>query len=117
MDNGSVVYAIHEPVRYDKRKNCMVKLNLDMAESFGSLRVVFPGEDRPPPIEVAAQKLRESMSAFRACDRLLLVGDMDLVAFAAVLAAKASNGHLVLLKWHSRERRYYEVEAPEGLFT
>lgn len=95
----------------------MVKLDLSEAEQFGPLRFAFPGPDRPPPLDRAGPVLKQFMSDFRPDDRLLIAGDMDLVAFAAVLAAKATGGRLTLLKWHSRDRRYFEVEAPDGLLT
>lgn len=110
-----IVYAINEPSRFDHNKKKMIKMNLNMAQSFGTLHVIFPGEDRPPCVAQGADVLKTEMANFRSCDRLLLVGDMDLVAFAAVLAAKATGGQLTLLKWHSRDRRYFEVVAPEGL--
>lgn len=111
-----IVYAINEPSRFDHNKKKMVKLNFNMATSFGRLHIIFPGEDRPPHIDLCKGTLRDEMANFRSCDRLLLAGDMDLVVFAAVLAAKATGGKLVLLKWHSRDRRYCEISAPEGLF-
>lgn len=109
------VYALHEPVRFDRAKRCMVPISLDRARSYGELKVVFPGTNRPPPINRCKDELRAAMSEFRPCDRLLIVGDMDLFAFAAVLAAKATNGDLTLLKWDSRAQEYLEVRAPEGL--
>lgn len=117
FNKDAIVYAINEPSRFDHNKKRMIKMNLNMAQSFGTLNIIFPGEDRPPCVFDGMEKLKEEMAKFRPCDRLLLVGDMDLVAFAAVLAAQATGGKLTLLKWHSRERRYYEVSAPDGLLN
>lgn len=114
MDNP-IIYAISHPVQYDPRSRRMFKMNLDMAERHGHLHVVFPGDERPPPIDECGEELKAVMSNFRSCDKLLLVGDMDLIAFAAVIAAKTTGGPLTLLKWDKRDRRYYEVKAPKGL--
>lgn len=113
----SIVYALHQPVRYDRVKREMVPVDLSRAKSFGDLHIVFPGTDRPPPIAQCADALKAAMARFKPADRLLIAGDMDLIAFAAVLAAKACKGQLTLLKWDGRERRYYEVAAPDGLLT
>lgn len=88
----------------------MVALDWSMAEEFGELKLVFPGVDRPPPIDRAAPVIKEAMAGFTADDKLLIAGDMDLVIFGAILAAKACNGQLTLLKWHGRDRRYFEVK-------
>lgn len=109
------VYAVHPPARYSKDKHRMVPFDLSEAEAFGELRFAFPGPDRPPPIAVAAPVIKEFMAGFRACDRLLIAGDLDLVVLAAMLGAKASGGKLTLLKWHSRDRAYFEVEVPNAL--
>lgn len=113
----SIVYALHEPARWDRVTRTMVPIDLNRAKPFGVVKVVFPGPDRPPPIAQCAETLKAAMAGFQACDRLLIAGDMDLVAFAAVLAAKATDGKLTLLKWDSRDRQYYEVVAPEGLLS
>lgn len=113
----SIVYALHEPVRYDRVSRVMVPTDLNAAKDFGELRIVFPGRDRPPPIHECADALKAAMARFRSCDRLLIAGDMDLVAFAAVLASKACGGRLTLLKWHGRDRCYHEVAAPDGLLN
>lgn len=114
---SSVVYAIHQPVRYDRVKREMVPVDLTAAKTFGQLHIVFPGRDRPPPITACADELKAAMARFKPHDRLLIAGDMDLIVFAAVLAAKACGGKLTLLKWDGRERRYHEVSAPNGLLT
>lgn len=113
---NSIVYALHEPLRYDRKQRCLVPVDLSHAEEFGDLKVVFPG-DPPPPISECKDQLRKAMAAFRPCDRLIIVGDMDLLVFAAVLAAKATAGRLTLLKWDRVDHCYNEVTAPDGLFN
>jgi len=112
----SIVYILHEPVRYDRVKRIMVPIDLNPAKEYGDLVVVFPGRDRPPPIDECADDLRAAMARFKPADRLLIAGDMDLLIFASILAAKAC-GTLVLLKWHSRDRHYQEIKAPKDLFA
>jgi hypothetical protein len=111
------VFVTHEPVRYDREQRKMVPINLNRARPYGKLRVIFPGANRPPPIDEAAPELKRVMAEFRPSDRLLIVGDMDLLAFAAVLAAKACDGQLTLLKWDGRLQDYLEVKAPCGLLS
>lgn len=112
-----VVYVLHEPVRWDRDQRRMVPIDLTRARTYGRLKVVFPGTDRPPPITECVDRLRAAMAEFRPWDRLLIAGDMDLLAFAAVLAARAAGGNLTLLKWHTRDRAYEEVKAPPGLLS
>lgn len=113
----NTVFALHEPVYFDKASRTMVPRDLSKATEFGKLSVVFPGLDLPPPIEECSAKLAQAMKHFKPTDYLLLGGDMDLVVFAAVLAAKNTGGKLKLLKWDGRMRKYYEVEAPPGLLS
>lgn len=113
----SRVFILHEPVSYDRQERRMVPIDLSPAKKFGDLHIVFPGHDRPPPIADCADALKVAMATFTAADRLLIAGDIDLVVFAAILAAKACNGHLTLLKWHTRDRCYFEVAAPSELFS
>lgn len=110
-----IIYVLHEPVRFDKTKRIMVPIDLAPARKLGDVHIVLPGHDRPPPIEDCADDLKAAMARFTPADRLLIAGDMDLVVFAAILAAKACNGALVLLKWSARNRCYFEVAAPAGL--
>lgn len=89
-------------------------MDLSAAEEHGNLRYVFPEDSVPPPIEDCMAKIIVAMKSYRPGDYLLLAGDMDLVCFAAVLAAKNTGGALKLLKWHKNQRRYCEVVAPDG---
>lgn len=109
------VFVVHEPVRWNGRR--MVALDMSPAEKFGDLRVIFPGQDRPPPAQEAMPILQNAMCAFRPDDYLVIAGDMDLVVWAAALALKTTSGTLRLLKWDSRQRQYDVVESLPGYFT
>jgi hypothetical protein len=55
--------------------------------------------------------IREAMAEYRRGDYLVLAGDMNLVAFAAALAARESGGSLGLLRWDGRGERYVALSA------
>jgi hypothetical protein len=110
------VYLINWPVFYDREKKCMVRREMNVAESFGELKIIFPGTDRPPSSEKALPILAREMSLFSPLDYLVLVGDWELVTWAAVLAAKATKGKIKLLKWNSRAMNYEPITAPAGLW-
>lgn len=111
------VYVIHEPSRYDHRRRAMVAIDISPAAEHGPLKIIFPGLDRPPYIDLCAGELKLAMESFRAEDRLLMAGDMELLVFAAVIAARKTNGDLTLLKWDRESFRYFEVRAPRGLLS
>lgn len=116
MNESPRVYLINWPSFYDREKRCMVKREMDSGESFGELKVIFPGTDRPPASEQALPVLAREMASFRSIDYLVLAGDWDLVTWAAVLAARATKGKLQLLKWDNRGRCYSPIVAPVGLW-
>lgn len=112
----SIVYVIHEPVKWNGNK--MIKqVSLKPAEMFGSVKIIFPGTDRPPPPFEACAVLRKALSNFTADDYLVVLGDMDLVIWASLVAMLKVNGNLRLLKWNSRDRRYDLRVTPASLFN
>jgi hypothetical protein len=114
---SSVVYVVHEPIRWNSRDRCMVPLDLTPAKQYGQLKLVLPGGNRPPPLTQAMPQLKETMAEFTDQDYLLLAGDMDLLVWAAALALRATGGRVKLLKFDNRTRLYEVRSTPEDLFT
>jgi hypothetical protein len=112
----STVFAVHQPARYDQTKRRMVPIDISKAERFGKMRLVFPGLDRPPPVDEAIPTLRTVLGVFKPTDYLVLAGDLDLVVFAAALALNATGGKINLLKWSNRLQDY-ELVAPCNIFS
>ncbi len=109
-------FAVHEPSRWSNRDGCMVALDLSPAEQFGRLRVVFPGPHQPPSGADAVPALRAAFGGYTPRDYLLIAGNMDLFAWAVLLAAHAARGKVKLLRWDNRRSGYVVHEAPDGVW-
>jgi hypothetical protein len=108
----SIVYVTHEPLRRDEDTGEMVRaVDLSPAEEWGELRFLLPPGAPPLDPEAVLPQLRAGLAEFRVSDFLLPVGHPVLIAWAAALACRAAGGHLRLLQWRARERRYSAVSA------
>lgn len=107
------VFVIHEPLRRDRVTGEMYPMHdLTPAAEFGDIRVVLPSANRPPlDPEASLPTLREAMADFSSDDYLVMVGDMNLVCWAAALAARSTDGAIRLLRWDGRGERYVALEA------
>jgi hypothetical protein len=107
------VFVVNEPMKYDARSGEMIPVhNIRPATEFGDLTFVLHGSNRPSEDpDVVLPQIREAMRNFNQEDYILLVGDMDLVAWAVALAYKSTGTTVKLLKW-SREGRYMSRTGP-----
>lgn len=107
------VFVIHEPLRRDRATGEMYPMHdLSPAAEFGDIRVVLPSANRPAlDPEASLPLIREAMADFAPDDYLVLVGDINLVCWAAALAARATDGAIRLLRWDGRGCRYVALEA------
>ena len=109
------VFLIHEPVRWNGSR--MVALDMSPAKDYGELKVIFPGQDRPPCVAEAMPAIADAMGLFTENDYLVIAGDMDLLIWAAALALENTKGKVRLLRWDNRGRRYEVSEAPTEYFN
>lgn len=100
-----VIYITNPPARYTNGK--MRLLNFDLGDSYGRLNVIFPGPERPPILSEAKPIIDSVMKRYKEIDRIVLVGDMDLVVYAAIVASRYAR--VTLLKWHSKFYEYEEI--------
>lgn len=111
------VFLIHEPTRWDRATQRMVRFkNLEALRDHGDLRLVFPGLDRPPPPVAALPAMQEAFGAYAQGDFIAMVGDPDLWAIATVLALQNTGGYVAWLRWNNRSLDYERSYAPDGLW-
>ena len=87
------------------------KFNLEPAETkYGPVRVLVPhGQSLVSSVPVVRQ-LNEQLRDFTADDYLLPLGDPAIMAAAAAIAARNTNGQLNVLKWDRRQGEYLNVQ-------
>lgn len=107
------VFIVHEPMRRDPRSKEMVPAHdLRPASQFGDLKFILPGAVRPAlDPESSLPAIRDAMSGFMEDDYLAMVGDMNLVIWAAALGLRATGGIMKLLKWNNQDRCYVATQA------
>ncbi len=108
----STVYVVHEPRRLDKTTQTWRQVHdVRPAEEFGELKwLVAGGQAVHDPVALVEQ-LTEGLQGFQATDYLLPIGDPKLIAMAAAIAARRTDGSLNLLEWRGAERRYRVVKT------
>jgi hypothetical protein len=112
------VFMIHEPVRWDRRLQEMVRFkDLELLHEHGDLHLVIPGLDRPPPLAKALPALQEAFKTFAQGDFIAMVGEPDLWVMGSVLALQNTGGYCAFLRWNNRAREYERSYVPEGLWT
>ena len=108
----SKVFIVNAPARWNSGQQVMVPLDMAPAAEYGDLVYIFEGTHRPPSGEPAYEHIRTAMNDFTSDDYLVIVGDMDLVIWAAYVGLQVTDGKLRLLKWNNRTKAYDKVDAP-----
>lgn len=106
------VYVVNKPLRFDRDAGHLVDaVDLSSAGDFGEVVHLLPdGELRDGPAGIV-RTLRRGLAAFGPSDLLLLCGDPRAMAWAAAIAADATDGDLRLLHWVRSERCYQVVHT------
>lgn len=108
----SKVYIVNEPLRWDPIAQQQVKaIDLSPACSFGELVFLLPAGRLPLDPAPTLAALRKGLSNFQPHDYLLLIGNPKAIAWAAILAAEQTKGHLNLLDWQGQQNCYMPVRA------
>jgi len=106
------VYAPQVPSKYDQATKLWIPaINLEPAKTFGELVVMLPPNANRLHINPLITVLREQMENFTTDDYIVAVGDPSLIAAAACIAVKKTNGLLRILKWDRMAGLYLAVEA------
>lgn len=106
------VYAPQVPSKFDPATKLWVpSINLDPAKQFGDVVVMLPPNANRLHINPLVVALREQMKDFSDEDYVVAVGDPSLIAAAACIAVKKTNGLLRILKWDRQTSSYIAVEA------
>lgn len=106
------VYAPQLPSKYDATARLWVpSINLEPAKQYGELVIMLPPNANRLHINPLITALREQMKDMTAEDYLVAVGDPSLIAAAACIAVKKTNGLLRILKWDRLASSYILVEA------
>ena len=106
------VYAPQVPSKYDPATKLWVpSINLDPANMYGEVVVMLPPNANRLHINPLMVALREQMKDFTDEDYVIAVGDPSLIAAAACLAVRKTNGLLRILKWDRMSSSYIPVET------
>jgi hypothetical protein len=107
----SIVYVTQEVMVRHSDGTMRRKFDLTSAEQkYGELRILVPaGQSLVSSVPVVRQ-LNEQLRNFSEDDYLLPLGDPAIMAAAAAIAAKQTNGKLTILKWDRREGAYLAVK-------
>lgn len=106
------VYAPQVPSKYDPATKLWVpSINLDPANMYGEVVVMLPPNANRLHINPLMVALREQMKDFTDEDYVIAVGDPSLIAAAACLAVRKTNGLLRILKWDRMSSTYIPVET------
>lgn len=91
--------------------NLRRKFDLSNAEKqYGKVKVLIPhGQSLVSSVPVVRQ-LNEQLREFTEDDYLLPLGDPAIMAAAAGIAARNTNGRLNVLKWDRRQGAYLNVQ-------
>lgn len=113
MNRRAKCYIVHQPMRIDDRTGrWKPAVNLSPAGEYGDLVFMLDTPERPPlDPEASLPTLRAKLADYRPEDYIVLAGDMNLVAYACVIAARVTGGLLNLLRWDPTERRYISLSS------
>jgi len=105
----NVVYVTQEVMIRESNGSMARKFDLSSAEQFGEIRVLVPyGQSLHSTVPVVRQ-LIEQLRNITEDDFLLPLGDPAIMAAAAAIALKNTNGKLSILKWDRRAGGYLSV--------
>lgn len=108
----SIVYVVQNQHRTDAVTGQLIpKFDLTAAEEHGRLVYLLSNSAAPWRAEPILKELEEKLAHWASGDSLLLIGNPCLMAWAAVIATRRSEGRLALLQWSGREQRYRRVIA------
>ena len=107
----STVYVTQEVMIREADGGLRRKFDLSSAEEkYGEVKTLVPhGQSLVSTVPVVRQ-LNEQLRNFTSDDYLLPLGDPSIMAAAAAIAARNTNGRLKVLKWDRRQGQYLSVE-------
>lgn len=108
--NRPTVYVTQDVMIRESDGQMRRKFDLTEAEQrYGKVRVLIPhGQSLVSSVPVVRQ-LNEQLRDFTSDDFLLPLGDPAIMAAAAAIAARNTNGTLNVLKWDRRAGTYLNV--------
>ena len=105
------VFIPQVPSRFDaKARRWLPSVNLQPAERFGTLVVMFEPGGFDVALAPCVSAMREQMRDFGESDLIVAVGDPSLTAAAFAIAARKTGGKIRLLKWDRHISDYQLVE-------
>lgn len=106
-------YVVHQPVKLDyTTRQWVPNVDVSFASVYGDVVFLLTTPERAPvDPELTLPILREKLKAFTKDDYLVLVGDMNLVIYAAALAMKETGGFIRMLRWNPVDRGYICITA------
>lgn len=108
------VFVVQNQHRWNRQtEQFEPKFDLTPAEDYGELVYLLSPTAAPFNPEPILEELREKLVDFDDGDFLLLVGNPVLIGFSVAIAAARNDGHVNLLQWSGKDRRYISVDAED----
>ena len=102
-------FFVHEPPRIDGES--VPVSHVTAASLHGEPFIVLPAVQRPnSDLDQYMPTLRHWMETYASEDYIVLTGYTPLIIAACVLAAKAADGRISLLRWDAKWFRYVRVD-------
>jgi hypothetical protein len=112
------VFVVQSHNRLDDNGKLTPRYDLTPAEEFGRLEFLlspsaspFHASAGPNPELGVIGELRAKLSGYTRDDYLLLVGNPALIGFAVAVASQYDDGHVTLLQWDGKNRRYIPIKV------
>lgn len=107
----SRVFVVHEPVRLNHDTGVVERTHdLSPAAEYGELVFLMQGRSPLTPQPVI-YSLKQKLYGFNDDDYLLPIGHPALIGWATTIAASYNRGHVRMLIWESKIRKYILSDA------
>jgi len=87
------------------------KWDLSSAKEFGELVFLLSPTARPFMSDHVVNALHEKLRWYAPGDHLLLIGNPALIGFAVAIAAQVNEGHVRVLQWDGKAKKYISIFA------
>ena len=109
------VFVVQRPAYFDReRRGWVNKYDLTPAERFGELVFLLrPGNIYRDKLQSTLRHLNRELADYGPGDHILAIGDPVAIAVTVMIAARATDGHISLLKFDRMTEEYdaYEIDV------
>lgn len=106
------VYVVQQAMKFDKRSSSLrPKYDVSSAKRYGEIEWLLSPSAAPFSNESVIEELHQKLQYYTSDDYLLLIGNPALIGFVVAIAAIYSLGHVRVLQWSGKDKRYIDIEA------